>query len=85
MSSREADLRTARDRTIVASIRAQLAEGQDAIRVADLGVIGRERAWAIAGSMEAALACGGTFHPPTAEQDGTWWAHVSVPLGRFPQ
>lgn len=69
---------------IVASIDAQLASGQDVIRVGEHGIVHRSYGWAIARSVEAALRAGGTFDTPTLDEHGHWQAHITIDLGRQP-
>jgi hypothetical protein len=84
MDAREAELQRERCRFIVRSIEAQLASGQDVIRVADMGVVHRSYGWAIARSMRFAIDVGGTFDTPTCDENGNWHAHITVNLGRQP-
>lgn len=69
---------------IYTAIQAQLANGQDVVRVGEHGIVHRHYAWAIARSMRAALDTGGTFDTPAMDEDGQWWATIRIPLGRQP-
>lgn len=69
---------------IIASIDAQLASGQDVIRIGEHGVVHRSYAWAIARSVEKAVAAGGTFDAPTLDEHGNWQAHITIDLGKQP-
>lgn len=84
MSPRPRDAATLDAERTIAAIEAQLAAGQDVVRIADLGVLRRSYAWAIARSIRLALDAGGTFDTPEQDADGTWWATIRVNLGRQP-
>lgn len=81
--ARELELARRRMRAIRVGIDAQLRSGQDVIRIADLGLVGPEYAWALARTIDAALDHGGTYQPPSRDALGQWWALIDVPLGRW--
>lgn len=69
---------------IIAAIDAQLASGQDVVRIGEHGIVHSSYAWAIARSIRLALDAGGIFDAPEQAPDGAWWATIRVPLRRFP-
>lgn len=84
MGGRLTDMRPLHAENLIATIDAQLANGQEIIRVADCGAVHKTYAWAIARSVRHALDTGGTFDTPEQDEDGAWWAVIRIPLGRFP-
>lgn len=84
MADREPELPVLDAHAVLASIGVQLASGQDVVRIGGHGIVHRSYAWAIARSLRLALDTGGTFDTPTQDEDGAWWAHITVPIGRYP-
>lgn len=81
VSQRDKQERAAR--AAARSLRRQLDAGRDVIRAPGRRLLTRREAWPLLRSLELALDVGGTFHPPTCDENGDWWAHLTIPLGRY--
>lgn len=80
MHSKE-EIRAEQERGL-ADVERQLAEGRPTVLVAGRE-ISREAAWAAMTSIRKAFELGGRYDGQERLSDGTWLAHVQIPIGRF--
>jgi hypothetical protein len=66
----------------IADVEAQLAAGRPTILV-EGREISREAAWAAATSLRKCFELDGRYDGQERLADGTWLAHVQIPIGRF--
>ncbi len=84
---KKAEIRKAQERS-VADVEEQLARGYEKIHIYEAGVgveISREAAWAATQAIRCSWKLGGRYDGQERLEDGTWLAHVQVPIGRFPE
>lgn len=67
----------------LADIERQLDAGLEKILVGDLA-LERESAWAAMTSIRKAFELDGRHDGQSRLSDGTWLAHVEIPIGQFP-
>lgn len=69
----------------VRNVEQQLAEGKSEI-IIEKRKYSREAAWAAATSLRRAWEIeGARYGGQELESDGTWYAHILIPIGKFPE
>lgn len=66
----------------IANVERQLAEGRETVLVGEHEV-SREAAWAVITTMKKAHELGARYVHPEQDDDGSWFACVQIPIGRF--